>query len=157
MCRRGCSPVPVLSFLMIDGLGVHFPPTKLLLHEGDDGQVRVELFSNLPKSAIKDYDGNELYLEMDLKGAGPQKVDGASWRYKSMSSDKSDSANGIFLNGQQRHLQPSDVLVTFERRGDHLLARVLGQFRAYEPGTPDALAPFVGVRGEIPVDIVENR
>lgn len=149
-------PMPVLSFLMIDGLGAHFPPTKLLLHE-DDGRIRAELFSDLPRSAIQHYDGNELYLEIDLEGAEPKQLDGASWRYKSMSSDRADSVNGIFLNGQRRHLQPDDVLVKFERRGDQLLARIIGQFRAYEPGTPDALAPFVGVRGEVPVEVVEKR
>ena len=150
-------PPPVLSFLTIDGVGAHFPPTKLQMHAAD-GKVRAEMFSDLPRSAIADYDGNELYLEMDLDGAGPQQVEGASWRYKSTSSDKSDSENGIFLNGpRRRHLQPNDVLVKFVRRGDQLVAQVLGQFRAYEPGTPDALAPFVGVRGEIPVDFAEAR
>lgn len=148
---------PAVSFLMIDGLGAQFPPTKLLVHENGD-QVRVELFSDLPKSAIKEYQGNELYLEMTLDGGtGPQRLDGASWRYKSTSSEKSDSDNGVFLNGQRRHLQPDDVLVKFERHGDQLLAQVMGQFRAFEPGTPDVLAPFVGIRGELAVDIVEKR
>lgn len=150
-------PQPVLSFLLLDGLGAQFPPTKLLVHNEDDGKVRVELFSDLPKSALKEYDGNELYFEMALADAGPQKVEGGSWRFKSMSSDRSDSANGLFLNGQRRHLQPHDVLVKFDRRGEQLVAQLMGQFRAYEPGTPDALAPFVGVRGELTVEIVEKR
>lgn len=150
-------PQPVLSFLLLDGLGAQFPPTKLLVHNEDDGKVRVELFSDLPKSALKEYDGNELYFEMALADAGPQKVEGGSWRFKSTSSDRSDSANGLFLNGQRRHLQPHDVLVKFDRRGEQLVAQLMGQFRAYEPGTPDALAPFVGVRGELTVEIVEKR
>ena len=159
-------PQPVLTFLMIDGLGADFPPTRLLLHGagGDGGKVRAELFSDLPKSAIKDYDGNELYLEMDLSAAsaaagatGPDRVDGATWRFKSTSSERAESANGIFLNGQRRHLQPEDVLIKFERRGGQLVALVMGQFRAFEPGTPDALAPFAGVRGELTVEVVEER
>jgi hypothetical protein len=150
-------PQPVLAFLLLDGLGAQFPPTKLLVHGEEDGKLRVELFSDLPKSALKDYDGNELYFEMNLAEAGPQQVEGGSWRFKSTSSDRSDSANGLFLNGQRRHLQPDDVLVKFDRRGDQLLAQIMGQFRAYEPGTPDALAPFVGVRGELTVDVVEKR
>jgi hypothetical protein len=149
---------PVLAFLMLDGLGAHFPPTKLMIHDEGGGRVRVELFSDLPKSAIKEYDGNELYFEMDLKdAAGPQEIDGATWRYKSTSSDRSDSPNGIFLDGQRRHLQPDDVLLKFERRGGQLLAQIMGQFRAFEPGTPDALAPFVGVRGELTVELVQSR
>ena len=150
-------PQPVLAFLLLDGLGAQFPPTKLLVHDNDEGPVRVELFSDLPKSALKDYDGNELYFEMELADAAPQKLEGGSWRFKSTSSDRSDSANGLFLNGQRRHLQPHDVLVKFDRQGEHLVAQVMGQFRAYEPGTPDALAPFVGVRGELTVEIVEKR
>ena len=151
-------PQPVVSFLMIDGLGAQFPATKMLLHEGEGGQVRAELFSDLPKSALAHYEGNELYLEIDLEGTGTAgKVDGASWRFKSTSSDKAESGNGIFLNGQRQQLQPSDVLIRFERRGEQLMALVMGQFRAYQSGTPDALAPFVGVRGAIPVEIVEKR
>ena len=45
-----------------------------------------------------------------------------------------NSPNGIFLDGQRRHLQPDDVLVKFDRRGDQLVAQVMGQFRAYETG-----------------------
>jgi hypothetical protein len=151
------APQPVLSFLMIDGLGAQFPPTKLLLH-ADGGKVRAELFSDLPKSALAHYEGNELYLEMDLDGGeGPQKVDGAAWRFKATNSEKADSPNGIFLNGQRQHLQPSDVLIRFERQGEQFTAHVMGQFRAFQSGTPEALAPFVGVRGSVPVEIVEKR
>lgn len=155
-------PGPVLSFLMIDGLGAQFPATKMLLHEGEGGRIRAELFSDLPKSALAHYEGNALYLEIDLDGVGLDgvtagKVDGASWRFKSTRSDKAQSGNGIFLNGQRQHLQPSDVLIKFERKGDQLTAHVMGQFRAYQSGTPDALAPFVGVRGTVPVEIVEKR
>ena len=151
-------PEPALSFLMIDGLGAQFPATKMTLHEGDGGRIRAELFSDLPKSALAHYEGNELYLEIDLDGtATAGKVDGASWRFKSTSSDKAESGNGIFLNGERQHLQPSDVLIKFERQGDQLMALVMGQFRAYQSGTPDALAPFVGVRGAVPVEVVEKR
>ena len=160
---KPAEPAPVLSLLMIDGVAAHFPPTRLLIHDDDDdGKVRVEMVSDLPKSALKDYDGNELYFEMELTPGGEgvegaHRLDGATWRFKSTSSDKSDSDNGIFLNGPRRHLQPDDVLVKFVREGDQLLAQVVGQFRAYEPGTPDALAPFAVVRGEVTVEIVEQR
>ena len=148
---------PTISFLTVDGLGAQFPPTKLLLHE-EDGQVRAELFSDLPKSALAHYEGNELYLDMNLEGGqGPKKVDGAAWRFKATRSEKADSPNGIFLNGQRQHLQPSDVLIRFEREGEQFTAHVTGQFRAFQSGTPDALAPFVVVRGSVPIEIVEKR
>ena len=148
---------PAVAFLSIDGLGAEFPPTKLLLYPSD-AETRAELFSDLPKSALRKYDGNELYLDMKLEvasGAG-QKLDGATWRFKSSKSGKVNSPNGIFLHGQTTHLQPFDVLVKFERRNDLLYAHIAGRFRAYEDGTPDAIAPFVDVIGELPVEIAEK-
>jgi hypothetical protein len=145
---------PAVTFINIDGLGAEFPPTKLMLYPSD-AETRAELFSDLPKSALRKYDGNELYLDMKLEiivGSG-RKLDGATWRFKSTKSGKVNSPNGIFLHGQTTHLQPFDVLVTFERRGEQLFAQIAGRFRAYEDTTPDALAPFVDVNGELPVEI----
>jgi hypothetical protein len=153
---------PAVSMLMLDGVAVQFPPTKLLLASGDvtgDSPVSAELFSDLPKSALRKYAGNELYLEVKLDGgAGPQKVDGASWSFKAARSEKADSPNGIFLNGQSTHLQPIYAFLKLERKKDgQLVAQLAGQFRAFENGTPETLAPFVDVRGEMPVEIVQKR
>lgn len=153
---------PLLRILYIDDLGAEFPATRLRLYVGDvsASAIRAELFSDLPKSALRKYDGNELYLDMTLQGvvmSGAQaKLDNAVWRFKSTSSGKANSPNGIFLHGQQTHLQPFDAMVRFEKRDGQLYAQIMGQFRAYEDKTPDALAPFVGVRGELPVEIVQN-
>ena len=48
-------------------------------------------------------------------------------------------------------------MVRFERRDATLYAHVMGQFRAFEDGTPEALAPFVAVQGELPVEIVQKQ
>jgi hypothetical protein len=153
---------PLLRILYIDELGAEFPATKLRLYVGDanGSAIRAELFSDLPKSALRKYDGNELYLDMTLQGvvtSGTETtLDNATWRFKSTSSGKANSPNGIFLHGQQTHLQPSDAIVKFDKRDGQLYAQIMGQFRAFEDGTPDALAPFVGVRGELPVEIVQK-
>ena len=149
---------PALALLLIDGRAVQFPSTKLQLGTGAGDALAAEMFSDLPKSALRKYDGNEMYLEMTLEGGdGPQKVDGATWQFKSAHSGKADSANGIFLNGQTTHLQPVHVMVRIERREAGLYALLMGQFRAFEDGTPEALAPFVAVQGELPVEIVSKR
>lgn len=151
---------PVAPTLLIDGMGAVFPPTKLLLHHSQDSsRMTAELFSHLPRSALRQYAGNELYLEMKLQGASePTQLEQASWQFKSTSSGKADSVNGIFLNGQSTHLQPDDVLVTFHRQEDgQLFVQITGQFRAYESGTPEALAPFVHVSGELPIELVQKR
>jgi hypothetical protein len=153
---------PGLVLLNIDGLDMPFPATKLRLHEHDGAsRIVAELFSDLPKSALRKYNGNELYLEMTLDGTGTglHKVHGATWRFKSTSSGKSDSPNGIFLNGQSTHLQPDDMLVKFEEVKDHpgrLVAHLMGRCRAYEAGTPDGFAPFAGVRGSLTVELAKN-
>ncbi len=166
---RPADSKPAPAALSIDGIDVLFPPTRLLLHERD-GEMTAELFSDLPKSALRNYEGNELYLKMKLEGADgalatsdAKKIEGASWRFKSNSSEKADSPNGLFLKGQATHLQPVDVLVTFERRGadggkpGQIVAHLAGQFRSYEPGTPEGLAPFAAVNGDLPVEIVQIR
>jgi hypothetical protein len=148
---------PAPALITINGVDLPFPRTKLQLRESGK-LVLAEMCSDLPKSALRGYDGNELYLEMTLDGVGADgTVDNASWRFKSAKSGKADSPNGIFLNGQTTHLQPDDVMVRFERRGDQLFALVMGQFRAFEAGTPDALAPFVPVRGELAVEMAPQR
>jgi hypothetical protein len=123
--------------------------------------VVAELFSDLPASALRKYDGNELYFEMQLQNAEGGRLDNATWSFKSTSSDKVDSPNGIFLNGQQVHLQPDVVRVTFARHdkgGDpQLYARIQGRFRMYASDTPDAAAPFAGVGGELAVDVVPQK
>jgi hypothetical protein len=154
---------PALAMLMIDGTATQVPPTKMRLRE-KGGRVVAELFSDLPASALRRYDGNELYFEMELQNADGGRVDNASWSFKSTSSGKVDSPNGIFLNGQQVHLQPDDVRVTFARhdvdgRGPdkQLYARIQGRFRMYASDTPDAAAPFAGVGGELAVEVVKNK
>jgi len=159
---------PALAMLMIDGTATQFPPTRMRLRE-KGGRVVAELFSDLPASALHKYDGNELYFEMQLQNAEGGRLDNASWTFKSTSSGKVDSPNGIFLNGQQVHLQPDDVRVTFARHDDaggggaaggadkQLYARIQGRFRMYASDTPDAAAPFVGVGGEVAVDVVPKK
>ncbi len=142
---------PVLALLTINGLGAEFPPTKVLMHERDrDGKIAIELYSDLPKSALRKYDGNELYLEMKLDADPTDSRSNeraeADWHFKSTSSGRVDSPNGIFLHGQAMHLQPQEVWVKFDREAGQLVARIAGEFRSYESGTPDALAPSVNRR-----------
>jgi hypothetical protein len=156
---------PALAMLTVNGLGAQFPPTKLRVQPADgDKSLMVEMFSDLPKSALRKYDGNELYFEMIATapdGSPTSKVEGSIWRFKAPNSEKTDSPNGIFLAGQTTHLQPFDVLVKFVR-GDGpqagvLMAEIMGQFRGFEAGTPNALAPFVAVNGRLPVELVPAR
>lgn len=155
----------ILPTLTIDGAVMQFPATKLVLRTaGDRKNGNAELFSDLPKSALRKYDGNELYLAMTLTlpdgSAFTNNVDGTIWRFKAPNSEKSDSLNGIFLAGQTTQLQPFDVLVKIERQpgpSGQMSAQIMGQFRAYQSGTPDALAPFVGVSGRLPVELAEKR
>lgn len=154
----------MLATLTVNGVGVQFPPTKLRVRTDDgDKALSVELFSDLPKSALRKYDGNELYFEMTPTapdGSPASIVEGSIWRFKAPNSEKTDSPNGIFLAGQTTHLQPFDVLVKFTRdegvQGGVLMAEIMGQFRAFEAGTPAVLAPFAGVSGRLPVEMVQK-
>ncbi len=136
--------------LAIDQEIYSFPPARLRVRQkrGGDPVVAV-LFSDDPKSAIDDnYAGNSYYLEMALDVGSPDELGQAVWTYKSPSSARMNSTNGIFLNGTRIQLQPLEVRVEFEPRGREMGVLLRGHFLLFDANDPN-IGRMVQVSGNL--------
>jgi hypothetical protein len=145
---------PAATTLLINQLFKQFPGGRLRLVTTDD-HVTAILYSSDPPTAINnDYTGNSYYLKMpldDVKDAAA--INGAEWRFKSISSDRSDSNDGIFLDGFRHQLQPINLLVRFEGSGSTLRVRLQGEFMDYDNSAPRQPGMLSSVSGDILVDV----
>ncbi|HZK81081.1 MAG TPA: hypothetical protein VFC46_08445 [Humisphaera sp.] len=131
-------PVATSTFRIFDrgtpddaGMLYEFPRARIHINQSDNTAV---LYSDDPKSAIKTtYGGNSYYMVIPLDKDQPLKLDGYQWQYKAASvDDHRDSADGIFMDGQRYHLQPSDVTVAFQGKGSEMKVAVIGQFTKFD-------------------------
>jgi hypothetical protein len=131
--------VKATSQMQINNVLVLFPEAKLTLRrEGD--KVSAFLVSNDPPEVIQPtFQGNRYYFEMTLDSIDDVKdIASADFRYKAGSAsapDKQETQNGIFLDGDRQHLEPYDILVTFDREGEYVIANIQGQFIFYPKGS----------------------
>src|SRR2546430_13235265 len=102
------------SIVLVDQKPYTFPPAILQIRNRD-GQLSAVLMSDDPKDAIDDnYHGNSFYLEMPLEIAELKDLPTYVYRFVSPSSDRTDSPNGIFLDGNRLQLQPQQIQVKFD-------------------------------------------
>ncbi|HEX3357887.1 MAG TPA: hypothetical protein VHS31_13025 [Tepidisphaeraceae bacterium] len=124
-------PVIAETVFQVDGVLYHFPRARVHLDQNANTAV---LYSDDPKSAIEPgYVGNSFYLVIPLDKAKPLQLDHYQWDYRSGSgSERRDSTDGIFLNGQRYHLQPQDVHVAFLGNGPAVKFWLWGQFEKFD-------------------------
>ncbi len=150
---------PVGTLITIDQRYVDFPQARLKVTTDDQGMTAL-LYSVDPPTAINnDYSGNSFYLLMPLKNAGkPGSLDGAEWRFKAESSDRTENSKyGFFLQGLRYHLEPQDVLVKIDRNGTDLRIRIAGQFLAYDAANKSELGAITPVSGDFTATLEENK
>jgi hypothetical protein len=100
--------------MMIDERRYDFPPAILRIKPKND-RLLVLLMSDDPKDALdENYNGNSFYLEMPVEAADVKDLSSAVWHYVAPSSDRTDTPDGIFLDGNRKQLQASNVTVHFE-------------------------------------------
>jgi hypothetical protein len=139
---------PAVAFISIDGAPTQFPAARLRLTKTSDG-VRALLFSDDPKKAVAaEYRGNSFYFDVPLSIVDPKDLADAEYWYRAKTSDaEDDSPNGIFLNGMATHLQPQDVVITFDGEAPRAVAKVAGRFlvvRTTGASTPGQFATVTG-------------
>ena len=142
-------PVVTASEIVVGDQLYRFPRARLMVVQRDP--IVVRLFSDDPPEAIgRKYSGNNYFFEMDLQVDDPALIDNRVWLFKAHSSDRSESANHIGLEGNRRELQPFDAAVSFERAERGYLITVEGAFlmfnNARDPRMGD-IPEHVGVRG----------
>jgi len=78
------------------------------------------------------------------------------WTYKVPDHQAADSPDGIFLNGARRQLEPAEVRVAFERRGDQVVANLSGRFLVMEERDPGAPPRSVQVSGALDALVLQE-
>ena len=143
-----------MTALLINQVFKEFPSARLRLVSADE-HVTAILYSSDPPTAINDdYSGNSYYLKMSLDDVKDiSGINGAEWRFKSISSDRSDSNDGIFLHGLRHQLQPIDLLVRFEGSGSSLRVRLAGEFMDYDNSAPHQPGILTSVSGDVLADV----
>ena len=131
---------PAPSVVLVDQKPIIFPPAILQIRNRD-GQFTAILMSDDPKSAIdENYHGNSFYLEMPLEVTDVKDLPSYVYRYVAPNSDRTDSPNGIFLDGSRLQLQPSQMQVKFEGDDSSMSVLLSGQFLQFET-RDDTIAP----------------
>lgn len=123
---------PTTSTLVIRNQPVTFPAARLVLQDREPS-LTLLLFSDDPEAAIKpDYAGNRYYLEIELEINDVAHLTAADWHYKAGTIERADSPNGIFLDGDRKHLQPYDVSIVFTGTGKQITATMTGTFLLFQ-------------------------
>jgi hypothetical protein len=145
---------PAVAALLINRIFRQFPGAKLRLILADD-HVTAVLYSADPVTAINDdYTGNSFYLRMPLNDVKDlASVNGAQWSFKSISSDRTDSTDGIFLNGLKHQLQPMNVIARFEGTGSTMRVTLAGEFLDFDNATPLLPGAITSVSGDLTADV----
>jgi len=145
---------PAVTSLLINRVFRQFPGARLRLVTADDHLTAILYTSDPPAAIDNDYTGNSYYLKMPLEDvADASAINGAEWRYKSLSSDRSDSNDGIFLDGLRHQLQPIDLLVRFDGTGPTLHVRLVGTFMDYDGSVVNQPGALTAVSGDILADV----
>jgi len=122
--------VPTASTLVIGGNPVVFPPTRVVL----SGPI-LEISSRDPVAALKaSYLGNRYYFQFRLDSPLTPQNSIGSVRVNPRSNSRRDEPDGIFLEGNNKQLQASDVQFRFLRQGDELMVDLSGSFLVFERG-----------------------
>ena len=141
--------------MQINNRMVIFPAAKVKLSQ-DRSQLVALLYSDDPPDAIKDdYKGNSFYLRMVLDVGQEKELANASWWHKARSSEREDSAFGIYLNGHRVQLQPYEVRASFADAGSAAGKKLVnitlgGQFLMWNDADSTGLAQTVHVEAQVP-------
>jgi hypothetical protein len=141
------------SVVLIDQKPYTFPPAVLQVRTRD-GQLSAVLMSDDPKDAIDDnYHGNSFYLEMPLDVTEVKDLPTFVYRYISPSNDKTDSPNGIFLDGNRLQLQPQQIQVKFEGDESNMILTLSGQFLMFDTRNDTLVPKQVAVGSRLEADV----
>ncbi len=135
---------------------IQFPPAKLRITRTAGGMTGVLYSDDNPRAGTRaDYRGNSYLFNAPLTMSERSAVMASPWHYEGDSSEpEEETADGIFLSGFEKHLQPVDAMIVFEGEGPKLRAVIRGQFRvAMADERGDHIPQMAIVRGELPVTV----
>ncbi len=130
---------PAESVMLIDGKPMKFPPARLLLQQAEP-TVDLLLVSDDKADVLHPrWNGNRFYLPLHGIDVPLNMLASHEVRSRAPSMDRRDIPDGIFLDGDKRHLQPCDVRILFAQNGEDMVLHIEGQFIQFY--TREQLAP----------------
>lgn len=116
------------------GPSIQFARARLTF-TGKGGQhLVVKLYSDDPKEALKDnWNGNRYIFSMPLEITERSQIDGRPYRMYVAPDSTEDTRFGIFLHGDDEHLEPIDLDVRFEVQGAKVVIAIGGLFKQLDP------------------------
>ena len=111
------------------------------------------LFSDDPKEAMdKAWAGDRYYFAIHFQQMTgfkrvEDRLDGAQWVYTASDTEHEENGNGIYLHGDQMHLEPVYMSVQVEGQAPNLLVKLAGVFLQYDMSDSNAKPRRCQVRG----------
>lgn len=139
-------------FMLIEGEQKAFPASRLVVDDRNGKTVALLMSDDPPAALNDDYAGNSYYMEMEFDDLLPT-IRGQVWEYEAPDSEKQDTPNGIFLQGNRWQLQPFQVRVQFQQVDGADVAWISGTFSMYQEGERPPLPRVVSVTGRVPVTL----
>jgi hypothetical protein len=136
--------------LNIDGQLISFPPARITTNEQGGG---LDVVLSTEDSGA----GNGFMFEMKLDVEKAGELPTIAWEFKAPDELPQDSMTGIFLSDRHRRLQPTDVKVTFEKKGEGMMARVAGRFIEFDPEDATVVVRVVDVQGQVGALVQEQN
>jgi hypothetical protein len=130
------------------GKSVEFPRARLRLTGKGGHNVVALLYSDDPKEALKgNWAGDRYYFRMPLQISDRRQIDGTQYRMVADLDGTEESGNGVFLKGDQDHLEPVDLWVIFETQGPRTVASIGGLFKLSDADAPGGEPRWFQVKG----------
>jgi hypothetical protein len=130
------------------GKAVEFPRARLRLTGKGGHNVVALLYSDDPKEALKaNWAGDRYYFRMPLQITDRRQIDGSQYRMVAELDGTDETSNGVFLKGDEAHLEPVDLWVIFENQGPRTVASIGGLFKLSDADNPAGEPRWFQVKG----------
>jgi hypothetical protein len=137
------------SVILIDQKRYEFPAAILQIRQKGE-RLSALLLSDDPKDAIdENYHGNSFFLHMPVDAADIKDLTSTAWHYVAPSSERSDTPDGIYLDGNRRQLEPSNITVRFQGDKPAMEIDLSGTFLMYDTRDENAAPKVANVNGHL--------
>ena len=135
---------------------IEFPPAKMIVKTVGD-QLRVKLFSDDPRDAIRDdYTGNSFAFEL-LFDATIDDLPGQEFVFRNSTAERPEDTTGVFLFGGKQTLHPLETAIRIDQDGDRWVAYIGGKFSVWDSDAPDRSTTVVGLRSQLNPEVVIKK
>jgi hypothetical protein len=130
-----------------------FPSARLVVQQ-EKPAVDLLLFSDDPPDALSPkYAGHRFYLTLKADVDEPARLAQADVVLNAPTSERQESPDGIYLQGDRWVLQPFRAHIAFVDNGPLLNVIVEGQFQMFSVRDEQAAPKLAEVRGVLPVQV----